>query len=99
MSVPRRIAPPSATTGMYGEPSLRISGAMPRAEVRADSEAREREGPAQEPRRDPVQPGDSDDGDDDPVRSGHVHVSYVAQPPIPAARLHFRRPRGRSSVG
>ena len=28
MSVPRRIAPPSATTGMYGEPSLRINGAM-----------------------------------------------------------------------
>ena len=65
-----------------------------RAEVRADSEARERERPAQEPRCDPVQPSDSDDGDDDPVRGGHVHVSYVAQPPIPAARLHSAGPGG-----
>ena len=44
----------------------------PRAEVRAEGEARERERPAQESRRDPVEPGDSDDDDDDPVRGGHV---------------------------
>ena len=61
-----------------------------RAEVRAEREARERERSAQKPRRDPVQPGDPDDGDDDPVGGGHVHPGYVSQAPIPAARLHFR---------
>ena len=44
----------------------------PRAEVCADREARERERSAQEPRRDPVETGDRDDGDDDPVGGGHV---------------------------
>ena len=61
-----------------------------RAEVGAERESRERERSAQEPRRDPVQPGDPDDDDDDPVRGGHVHPGYVSQAPIPAARLHFR---------
>ncbi len=51
MSVPQSTAPPSATTGTYGEPSLRISGAMraPRYAPKAK--------PASEkaPRRNPVE--------------------------------------------
>ncbi len=72
MSVPRRIAPPSATTGTYGEPSLRISGASRAPRYAPKAKPGERERAAKESRRDPVQPGDRDDDDDDPVRGGHV---------------------------
>ena len=72
MSMPRSTAPPSATSGTYGEPSLRISGASRAPRYAPSANPASENAPRRKPGRDPVQPGERDDGDDDPVGGGHV---------------------------
>ena len=72
MSVPRSTAHARETTGTYGEPSVRISGASRAPRYAPTAKPASENAPRRNPVEIPYSPAIRDDDDDDPVRGGHV---------------------------